>query len=140
MTYEEWVNNIEIIEKTNNEMILKQLENEMINDAINHNISEKLKQMIDKKFKNINNKVIAALDGFYDENEVDITMVNLKKEFKYLMRICNLKQIENRDLVIEEIKNGINEIYNILEEKTLGFDDSGMINLIIKNNRIKWSE
>ena len=101
MTYEEWVNNIEIIEKTNNEMILKQLENEMINDAINHNISEKLKQMIDKKFTNINNKVIAALDGFYDENEVDITMVNLKKEFKYLMRICNLKQIENRDLVIE---------------------------------------
>lgn len=140
MTYEEWVNNIEIIEKTNNEMILKQLENEMINDAINHNISEKLKQMIDKKFTNINNKVIAALDGFYDENEVDITMVNLKKEFKYLMRICNLKQIENRDLVIEEIKNGINEIYNILEEKTLNFDDSGMINLIIKNNRIKWSE
>lgn len=140
MTYEEWVNNIEIIEKTNNEMILKQLENEMINDAINHNISEKLKEMIDKKFTNINNKVIAALDGFYDENEVDITMVNLKKEFKYLMRICNLKQIENRDLVIEEIKNGINEIYNILEEKTLGFDDSGMINLIIKNNRIKWSE
>ncbi len=140
MTYEEWVNNIEIIEKTNNEIILKQLENEMINDAINHNISEKLKQMIDKKFTNINNKVIAALDGFYDENEVDITMVNLKKEFKYLMRICNLKQIENRDLVIEEIKNGINEIYNILEEKTLGFDDSGMINLIIKNNRIKWSE
>lgn len=140
MTYEEWVNNIEIIEKTNNEMILKQLENEMINDAINHNISEKLKQMIDKKFTNINNKVIAALDGFYDENEVDITMVNLKKEFKYLMRICNLKQIENRDLVIEEIKNGINEIYNILEEKTLGFDDNGMINLIIKNNRIKWSE
>lgn len=140
MTYEEWVNNIEIIEKTNNEMILKQLENEMINDAINHNISEKLKQMIDKKFTNINNKVIAVLDGFYDENEVDITMVNLKKEFKYLMRICNLKQIENRDLVIEEIKNKINEIYNILEEKTLGFDDSGMINLIIKNNRIKWSE
>ena len=140
MTYEEWVKNIEIIEKTNNEMILKQLENEMINDAINHNISEKLKQMIDKKFTNINNKVIAALDGFYDENEVDITMVNLKKEFKYLMRICNLKQIENRDLVIEEIKNGINEIYNILEEKTLNFDDSGMINLIIKNNRIKWSE
>ena len=131
MTYEEWVNNIEIIEKTNNEMILKQLENEMINDAINHNISEKLKQMIDKKFTNINNKVIAALDGFYDENEVDITMVNLKKEFKYLMRICNLKQIENRDLVIKEIKNGINEIYNILEEKTLNFDDSGMINLII---------
>lgn len=68
-------------------------------------------------------------------------LVNFKKEIDYIIKIINLKQIPegNKKDLKEAIKIGVEKTYKIIDEEALSIDETGNLNLIINNNKIKWS-
>ena len=140
MSYEEWLKNIEILKENNNE----EIKNKLLNDE-NINLKEmlegKLIELIKYKFVKTTNKIIKNLvDIFSDDNILDMYLVNLKKELRFIYELTFLKQIsnENQEYIRTFLKKEVNNIYNILINEARSIDTIGNKEITIKNNMFKW--
>ena len=142
MPYEEWLDNLEILKKENNNEILERFKNEDINNNINNMLYPKIILTIKEKFKISINKIISDLElMFNDKNYLDLYLINFKKNIKFILELINLKQIpyDKKEDLKKEIIKGTEDTYNILIEESRKEDPTGMLELTIKNNKIKWS-
>lgn len=137
MTYEEWLNNIKILENSNDEQILNKLLEEPIKESLKNNISKQINNLIEVKLQQENKKIIRELENFKDENEFDLFLVTIKKDFNYIIKLSNLI---NEPSLKNNIKISIDKIYNIINNSIKQYDDNGILQLLVKNNRIKWSD
>lgn len=144
MTYEEWLESIEEINKTSiNMTVLEKMKNAEINMNINEMLYPKLVSAIRNRFTNSINKIINSLDiVFSDKNYLDLELLNFKKELKFLDELTRLKQIPDEIKIdlFSTLVNESNNVYNILEKEANKIDYTGVYGSIIRNNRIKWSE
>lgn len=143
MPYEEWLDNLEILKKENNNEILEKLKNEEINNNINNMLYPKIIFIIKEKFKTSINKIITDLYLMFDDkNYLDLYLINFKKNLKFIQEMINLKQIpfDKKENLKKEIIEGTDEVYDILIKESRKEDPTGMLELTIKNNKIKWSE
>lgn len=143
MRYEEWIDLLKEIEKSNKEEILKKMLEAEYNENIHEMLEPKIADMIANKFQNAINKIVNHLDEiFYDVNNLDIYLVNYRKDVNYIERLINVKQLssekqqELKKMLREETKN----VYDILVREANREDPTGLYALTIKNNQIKWSD
>ncbi len=144
MTYEQW---LEIIQKiknttTNNDLLVK-LQHEEISQSFNELLVPKLEELIYLKFANATNKLKNNIDEiFSDMNILDYYLVVFRQEMKFIMNLIKLKQIPSEDKVLltYKIVDGTRNVYDILIKEANKSDPSGVLGMIIKNNRINWSE
>ena len=143
MSYEEWLNNIELLNNKDDLNILKALEQAPYNDNINDLLLPKLEALIDNKLiKSINN-IIKNLDFMYnDNNYMDICMIEFKKNINFIEKLIKLKQIpvNIQQQLLNKLKDETDKTYEILEKESIAIDDKGILQMIIRNNRIKWSD
>ena len=144
MTYEEWLNTIELLTTTNtNQDLLNKLKQEPVNTNLSSMIVPKLNNLINNRFELSVNKIIKELEYiFTDINYLDLALLNFKKEIKYLLELINIPQIP-QDLKtnnIEKIKTDTIKVYDILIKEADRNDYTGVASMTIKNNMIKWSE
>lgn len=143
MRYEEWIDTLKILESSNKEELL----NKIINTENNSNISEILEPQIANtikiKFQKSIDKIIKNLEViFSDVNNLDIYLVNYRKEIKFIEKLINIKQLSpNKKQELKDLlKNETENVYNILIKEANREDPTGLLSITIKNNRIKWSE
>lgn len=144
MTYEEWLNTIELLTTTNtNQDLLNKLKQEPVNTNLSSMIVPKLNNLINNRFELSVNKIIKELEYiFTDINYLDLALLNFKKEIKYLLELINIPQIP-QDLKtsnIEKLKTDTAKVYDILIKEADRNDYTGVASMTIKNNMIKWSE
>ena len=144
MTYEEWLNVIESLKNTNtNKEILDKLKKEPLNDNLYDLLRPKLESLIIERYQLSVNKIVQNLESiFTDVNYLDLSLLNFKKEIKYLLDLIDINQIPldikvNQTLKIQE---DTEEVYKILIKEADKIDYTGVFSLTIKNNMIKWSE
>ncbi len=143
MTYEEWLNNIELLTNKDDLNILKTLENTPYNDNIHTNLFPKIKLLIEDKLVKAINNIIKNLDFMYhDDNYMDICMIEFKKSITFLERLIKIPQIkpDEQSALLAKLKEDANKTYDILENESIKIDDKGILQMIIRNNRIKWSD
>ena len=144
MTYEEWLSTIEQLNTTNtNQDLLNKLKQEPVNNNLSSMIVPKLVKLINNRFELSVNKIIKELEYiFTDINYLDLSLLNFKKEIKYLLELINIPQIP-QDLKtsnIEKLKADTAKVYDILIKEADKYDYTGVASMTIKNNMIKWSE
>lgn len=144
MQYEEWLNIIETLNSSSTNLdILKKMQNADVNPSFNNMLTPKLENLIKNKFNNSVNKIIKDLgEIFSDINYLDLSLLNFKKEINYTIELCKLKQFpsDKQNELLETIKIETDNVYNILCKEADKIDYTGGTSIIIKNNRIKWSE
>lgn len=143
MNYDEWLQLINKLDKTSLDInLIKEIDEKPINTNINNLLIPKLENIIKNRFeKSVSNIIDDLSNIFSDEYYLDMMLVNFKKEIDYIFKIINLKQIPagNKNDLKDAIKIGTEKTYKILEEEALLIDETGNLNLIINNNKIKWS-
>ena len=79
---------------------------------------------------------------FTDINYLDLSLLNFKKEIKYLLELINLQHIPEdiKQTSINKLKQDTNKVYDILIKEADKYDYTGVASMTIKNNMIKWSE
>lgn len=144
MSYEEWLKKlVELERNTIRKDILEELRNEKVNPNFNSLLEPKLEELLKKKFSKAVNRVRNDLTSiFNDENYLDMVLVNFRKEIEYLLDLVKLPQISNdkKVLLTYKIVEGTREIYDKLIKEARIIDTTGILEMTIKNNRIKWSE
>ena len=143
MTYNEWLDCIEELKKSNNYLILDKLEKEDVNENINSMIEPKLLELIDYKFRSgVSNIIVNLKDMYSDQYYMDLLLLNFKKDIIFIKKLLRLKQISNESsLELEnKLKDDLEDSYKILEEESVKVDDTGNLLMIIRNNKIKWSD
>ena len=143
MTYEEWLNNIELIRNKDDINILKIMETTPYNDNIYNILFPKLQSLIEDKLVKAINSIIKNLDFMYhDDNYMDICMIEFKKNIVFLERLIKIPQIRPQEqaTLLSKLKEDTNKTYDILENESIRIDDKGILQMIIRNNRIKWSD
>ena len=143
MTYNEWLDCIEELKNSNNYLILDKLEKEDVNENINSMLEPKLLELIDYKFRSgVSNIVVNLKDMYSDQYYMDLLLLNFKKDIIFIKKLLRLKQISNESsLELEnKLKDDLEDSYKILEEESVKVDDTGNLLMIIRNNKIKWSD
>ncbi len=143
MRYEEWVDILKILEKSNKEDLLKKIEEAEYNPNIKDSLEPRLSITIKTKFQYSIDKVIKNLsDIFYDVNNLDIYLVNYRKEVRFIERLINTKHLseEKKKELNDMLKNETENVYNILIKEAKREDPTGLYAMTKKNNRIKWRE
>lgn len=144
MQYEEWLNILEEIKTSSTNIdTLKRMQNADVNPNFNNMLVPKLEDLIRTKFNYSIEKIIKNLgDIFSDINYLDLTLLNFKKEINYVIELSKLKQIPPEKQIEIQIvlKTETNKVYDILCTEADKIDYTGGTSIIIKNNRIKWSE
>ena len=143
MTYEEWLNNIELIRNKDDINILKIMETTPYNDNIYNILYPKLQEVIESKLVKSINNIIKNLDFIYhDDNYMDICMIEFKKNIVFLEKLIKIPQIkpEHQTALINKLREDVDKTYDILEKESIKIDDKGILQMIIRNNRIKWSD
>ena len=144
MTYEEWLSTIEQLNTTNtNQDLLNKLKQEPVNNNLSSMIVPKLVTLINNRFDLSVNKITKELEYiFTDINYLDLSLLNFKKEIKYLVELINLQHIPEdiKQTSINKLKQDTNKVYDILIKEADKYDYTGVASMTIKNNMIKWSE
>lgn len=144
MTYEEWLSTIEQLNTTNtNQDLLNKLKQEPVNNNLSSMIVPKLVKLINNRFELSVNKIIKELEYiFTDINYLDLSLLNFKKEIKYLLELINLQHIPEdiKQNSSNKLKQDTNKVYDILIKEADKYDYTGVASMTIKNNMIKWSE
>ena len=143
MSYEEWLNDIEILKKTDDSKIKDKMLNEPANTNIKEFLEPKLIELINFKFKTLTQKVLYNLSEMYsDQNILDMTLVNLKKGLKFIMDLTTIKTIseDSQQKLREVLNDEIKQIYDVLIDGANSIDQVGLLGLTIKNNMYKWSD
>lgn len=144
MTYEEWLSTIEQLNTTNtNQDLLNKLKQEPVNNNLSSMIVPKLVTLINNRFELSVNKITKELEYiFTDINYLDLSLLNFKKEIKYLLELINLQHIPEdiKQTSINRLKQDTNKVYDILIKEADKYDYTGVASMTIKNNMIKWSE
>lgn len=143
MSYEEYIEILEQL-KTKNDNILK---DKLLNSNVNSNliqlIEPKIIMLVQEKFQNSINKMIANLETMFMNNyELDQYLLDFKKDIKFIFDLTNLKEITDSKRLETKtmIKNETNKVYDILINKANQIDMTGVLSMTIKNNEIKWGE
>lgn len=143
MTYEEWLSTIEQLNTTNtNQDLLTKLKQEPVNNNLSSMIVPKLVTLINNRFELSVNKITKELEYiFTDINYLDLSLLNFKKEIKYLLELINLQHIPEdiKQTSINKLKQDTNKVYDILIKEADKYDYTGVASMTIKNNMIKWS-
>lgn len=144
MKYEEWLECLENLKRsTPNNEILKQLQNEPLNSNISSLLEPKIIDTINYKLNQSINKISSNISTlFSDINQLDLALITFKKEINFIIELATLKEItkEHQEEIKKGIKEEIEKIYNIFLQESEKYDRTGSFSLIIKNNKIKWSE
>lgn len=144
MQYEEWLNILEELKTSSTNIdTLKRMQNADVNPNFNNMLVPKLEELIRTKFNYSIEKIIKNLgDIFSDINYLDLTLLNFKKEINYVIELSKLKQLPPEKQIEIQIvlKTETNKVYDILCTEADKIDYTGGTSIIIKNNRIKWSE
>ena len=141
MNYDEWLNNLKIIEKKNDYEILEKLKNEPENQNLKKIISTQIQNTIKTKYNNIVKKMINEIeDVLYNEETLDLTLINYKKNINYIIELLNNKQMDKEEIneIKEYLINKDHQIKTILKENAFEFDNTGLFIRIIENNKIEW--
>ena len=143
MSYAEWV---ELFEKFRNTNLDKDQLNYLLsldnNPSIQERLTEKFSILLNDRLQLSVNKLISDLDIiFSDQNYMDFMLVSFRKEVDYLLQMLQVKILtdESRNNIRSEIKNKVDEIMKIMDDKALEIDYTGVLSMMIKNNGIKWS-
>ena len=143
MSYEEWLNNIEKLTNKNDYNILKEIENAPFNGNIEELLTPKIDDLINIKLAKSINNIVNSLEIIYkDQNELDMCMIEFRKNIEFIYRLCKLNQLkpEKQKELTERLKKETDETYKILENQAVRIDSIGIFQMIIRNNRIKWSD
>ncbi len=143
MSYSEWV---ELFEKFKNTNTDKELLNELLSKDNNPSIADRLAEryslLINERLQLSVDKLSIDIElMFKDQNYMDFALVTFKKEVNYLLDMLGVKFLneESRNGIYKQIKDKVDEIYKILDDKALEIDYTGVLSMMIKNNGIKWS-
>lgn len=144
MEYQTWLNIINDLKKGNlNQEKLQKLQEAPINNNINDLLVPKLEELIKIRFEKIIYNITNELGNiFSDYNYLDLILVNLKKDLTYLLAIASLKQIpkEKQEQLKDYLKDKSQQIYDILLNEARNIDYTGIYEITINNNKMKWSE
>ena len=79
---------------------------------------------------------------YNDNNYMDICMIEFKKNINFIEKLIKLKQIpvNIQQQLLNKLKDETDKTYEILEKESIAIDDKGILQMIIRNNRIKWSD
>ena len=140
MSYERWLEILEEIKNSSNEQLKEELLKEEVNENLRDMLEGKIVNLIKDKFKYTVKKLMGELNHtFSDVNNLDLYLINLKKDLKYIYDLTYIKEIreENQELLRKTLKNEIDEIYNILIKEANNIDKTGSYYLTIKNNKLE---
>ena len=139
MTYNEWLETIELVEKSNrNHTYLQKMISAPNNENINELLKPKLVDLITNKLKKAIKRIIHNLrDTFHNSNTLEFTISNFEKELEYIYSICNLPEIDQntRNEIMVAIKEQRDRVYEILINKSLEIDRTGMYKIIIEKKK-----
>jgi len=140
MSYEEWLNNIDILREKDNKEIKDKLLIEDVNDNIKFLLEPKIVELINYKFKKLTNKISSNLNELYsDYNILDMHLVNIKKSLKFIIELTYINVIsKDKQLEIRaSLKKEIEYMYKILIDGADKIDSIGIFSQTIKNNMYK---
>ena len=143
MSYEEWLNKIEQLTNKNDYNILKEIESVPYNPNFEDLLTPKLVDLINNKLAKSITNIVNNLEYIYnDQNELDICMIEFKKNIKFIYKLIRIKQLkpEKQKELNDMLKEETDKTYDILEKQSIKFDNIGIFQMIIRNNRIKWSD
>ena len=141
MNYNEWLEIIKLVEKTNrNKKYLEQMQNSMNNENINEMLKPKLIDLTTLKLNKAIKKIIYNLhEIFHNANTLDLAISSFRKDIQYIYAITNLKQIdkESQERLKKSVVEAEDKVYETLTKKSLEIDPSGMYKIIIEKTRNK---
>ena len=143
MTYNEWLELLDILKKSSKREYMDKLINEPTNNNIQDALSPKIKDMIYERFRTSIQNIIKNLEMMFEDVDLfDMEMVNFRKNIKLTMELINNNNlyVHDRIQIEKNLKEEVEETYKILEKEAIKSDDDGVLYNIIKNNRIKWSD
>ena len=141
-TYVEWIENFEFMKNSpRNDLYIDILEKGSIqfDNQLLMRFLNKLTEMIIYRLTVMINKFINYLkNGVKDYNSFSLEIVNIKKEFKYVLKIANISVIpdENKKILKEQIIEQANTFQDTIEKQTINLDRTGALNSLIKNNPV----
>lgn len=142
MSYDEWIQSLEILKNTNNKEIKEKLVSEEYNPNIADKIETKVLELIDFKLNKAIKSIISSIGEMLSNSfSLDMFMIEFKKKILFIDELLNIKQIsvKKKELAKENLKNETEKVYNILIKESRGMDPYGIFETTIKNNKIKWS-
>ena len=142
MSYDEWINSINILMKSNNNDIKDKLLKEEASNEKLYLLEPKLFDLIKIKFNNSVQRIIDSLAEILSDNySLDLALIDFKKKVKFVYELIDIKIIsdEKKDKLKEMIVSETNKVYDILLDEARYTDPYGILEQTIKNNRIKWS-
>ena len=139
MNYNDWLDLINQVEKSNrNTIYLQKMEDADNNININEMLQPKLIDLITNKLAKAIRRIVNNInETFRNPNTLELTIINFDKDIQYILKICNLKQIDNdvKSKLITTVNDEANKVYDILIEKSLEVDRTGMYKTIIEKKK-----
>ena len=142
MNYEEWIECINKLKKSNNEDIKNKLLNEY-NDNLKDMLIPKLIDLIKEKFGTAVKKIMDNLDDIYsDNNMLDMHLVKFRKDVIFDYKLTDMKELPDnvKDGLRDMIKKETKKVYDAITKEANIIDPTGILNMTIKNNVIKWGD
>ncbi|MBQ2639464.1 MAG: hypothetical protein IJF92_01730 [Bacilli bacterium] len=142
MSYEEWIECINILKNSNNEDIKNKLLDEY-NDNLKDMLIPKLIDLIKYKFNLSVQNILNNLDNIFSDNNIlDMSLVRFRKEVLFIYSLTDIKEFteNNKNGLKDMVKRESKEVYDILIKESNKVDPTGILNMTIKNNVIKWSD
>ena len=142
MNYEEWIECINKLKKSNDEDIKNKLLNEY-NDNLKDMLIPKLIDLIKEKFGIAVKKIMDNLDDIYsDNNMLDMHLVRFRKDVIFDYKLTDMKELPDnvKDGLRDMIKKETKKVYDAITKEANIIDPTGVLNMTIKNNVIKWGD
>ena len=128
MSYDEWLEAIDVLLKRNDEEIKNKMLSEKDNYNINYMLEPKLIDLIKFKFNKCVSDIKASLEVIMEDNYVlDMTLSDFKKKVKFVFELIDIKNIreEKRNELYDTLKEGTEEVYRILLREASSVDSTG---------------